>query len=334
MALRVLLADESTTIKKVMQLALQDYGIEVKAVAIGLDVVSVAKSFKPDIFFVDVLLQKRSGYDVVKDLKANFAGIPVVLMWSGFMELDEAKAAACGADRRLEKPFDAEALRHLVKELVPKTAGNVISDYLTFPALPDFEEEPKLELPAEAAPATEAAVADPTATAGEPVTGADIYSIPEIGENEIPAEMPFGGAGGGRPAAAMAASPAGEESWSHQDLSKFKVDLSGDPAVDADVDDFAVARIQSEGEFEEVTFTSKKTAPSAVAPSAGHPVPAAPAPRAAGSPASAMDEIMAEKVLREEARAILERVVWQMLPDIAERVVREEIQKLLKDSER
>ena len=59
MALRVLLADESSTIKKVFQLALQDFAVEVRPVNIGVDVAMVAKNFKPDIIFADVMLQKK-----------------------------------------------------------------------------------------------------------------------------------------------------------------------------------------------------------------------------------------------------------------------------------
>jgi CheY-like chemotaxis protein len=73
MALRVLLADESSTIKKVMQLALQDFGVEVKAVPIGVDVVQVAKSFEPDIIFADILLAKMNGYEVSKATKPAIA---------------------------------------------------------------------------------------------------------------------------------------------------------------------------------------------------------------------------------------------------------------------
>jgi CheY-like chemotaxis protein len=145
MALRVLLADESTTIKKVIQLSLQDFGVDVKAVTIGLDVLSVAKSYRPDIVLADVLLAKRSGYEVCHDLKndPDTADIPVVLMWSGFMEIDEQKARLCGADRRLEKPFDASALRQIVQDLATKTNSNPVSSFLQFPTLPPFD-EPKL----------------------------------------------------------------------------------------------------------------------------------------------------------------------------------------------
>lgn len=135
MALRVLLADESSTIKRVIQLALQDFAVEVKSVPIGLDVLSVAQSFKPDIMLADVLLAKRSGYDVCADIKNDpqLGSTPVVLMWSGFMELDEMKAKAARVDRRLEKPFDPDQLREVIKALVPRLATNAISDFLKFP---------------------------------------------------------------------------------------------------------------------------------------------------------------------------------------------------------
>lgn len=154
MALRVLLADESTTIKKVMQLALQDFAVEVKAVHSGLDVIEVARSFLPDIVFADVLLQKRNGYDVCTDLKKDLhlRSTPVVLMWSSFMDLDEKQYIASRANGKLEKPFDVESLRSLILELVPKTQSQRLAHFLRFPA--EFveplekEERRKREAPA------------------------------------------------------------------------------------------------------------------------------------------------------------------------------------------
>src|SRR5690348_5203904 len=108
MALRVLLADESSTIKKVFQLALQDFAVEVRPVNVGLDVLTVAQGFQPDIIFIDILLQKKNGYEVSAELKqdAQLKSVPVVLMWSGFMELDDDKFQASLANAKLEKPFD------------------------------------------------------------------------------------------------------------------------------------------------------------------------------------------------------------------------------------
>lgn len=135
MALRVLLADESSTIKKVFQLALQDYAVEVKPVNLGVDVLPVARKFQPDIIFADVLLQKKSGYEVSAEMKddGDLKDVPVVLMWSGFVELDEDKFQASKADAQLEKPFDVAALRKLVTSLVPKTHSQSLSDFLSFP---------------------------------------------------------------------------------------------------------------------------------------------------------------------------------------------------------
>ncbi len=144
MALRVLLADESVTIKKVFQLALQDFAVEVTSVNVGVDVVNVALKIKPDIIFADVLLQKKGGYDVCREVKSHpeLGRLPVVLIWSGFMELDDAKYKSSGANAHLEKPFDTQRLRHIIQTLVTKTKSQPIANYLTFPKLPDFDDTP------------------------------------------------------------------------------------------------------------------------------------------------------------------------------------------------
>lgn len=186
MALRVLLADESTTIKKVMQLALQDFAVEVKAVHVGVDVVEVARSFQPDIIFADVLLQKRNGYDVCADIKNDpeLKALPVVLMWSSFMDLDEKAAAQSGADNRLEKPFDVESLRQLVLELVPKTRSQRLAHFLKFPetfAQPLKEEERTKQQqtrPAEPAPIAMQPSQPHPATAVKPTTVPPTVSVP------------------------------------------------------------------------------------------------------------------------------------------------------------
>ncbi len=198
MALRVLLADESVTIKKVIQLALQDFAVEVKAVPVGLDVLEVSRSFQPDLVFADILLQKRSGYDVCADLKkdAQTAAIPVILMWSSFVELDEKQLESSGADGKLEKPFDVESLRKLVLQLVPRTRSQRLAQYLDFPAsvAAPLKEEIKVQAatkpPAKtpAAPAPSAARPPaPTIALSGPVAA---QPSPPTGTPVIPARPP------------------------------------------------------------------------------------------------------------------------------------------------
>ena len=169
MALRVLLADESSTIKKVFQLALQDFAVDVRPVNVGTDVVHVARDFKPDLIFADVLLQKRSGYEVAAELKqtAGLNDIPVVLMFSGFIDLDEDKYQASHANAKLEKPFEVAALRQLVTDLVPRTQNQRLSQFLTFPKMPEMQE-----------PAAQ--VAPPPAPTATPADEFEQVSIPKM----------------------------------------------------------------------------------------------------------------------------------------------------------
>lgn len=135
MSLRVLLADESDTIKKVFQLALQDLNAEVKSVHSGLDVMDVAKAFKPDIVFADILLQKKNGYEICAQIKQSpdLRNVPVVLMWSSFMELDQNQYKQSQANDQLEKPFDADHLREIVKKHSSAVDENPMAAFLNFP---------------------------------------------------------------------------------------------------------------------------------------------------------------------------------------------------------
>src|ERR1700683_4204409 len=140
MALKVLLADDSAAIKKVVQLSLQDMGLELKNIGSGQEALEAAKQFKPDIAFIDVLLPQKSGYDVAYEIKKekSLKSTPVVLLWSAFMAFDEGKFNSCGADAKLEKPFESGALRDLVSKLVPAAATNPLGKHLEFPKV-EFE---------------------------------------------------------------------------------------------------------------------------------------------------------------------------------------------------
>jgi len=355
MALRVLLADESTTIKRVMQLALQDFAVEVKAVPVGVDVLPVSKAFHPDIIFVDVLLPKKAGYEVGQELKKDpeTKNIPLVLMWSGFMELDETKAKQSMADRRLEKPFEPEALRALVQDLVKKTRDNPVSSFLNFPLLPEIKETP---------PKAQTQVKEDSAGAVDisNYTASRIFSIDASQDNvvagvpqelpnfELPEEaedfsqVPLHATPISTPKTSGTPAPtaenAGNEEWAHQDLSKFKINVPKEDEPEALAQKYMIPQeelqnpeISSHGEFDEITFTKPVTPPPAPDKSALPPRPP-PAP-----PLSRLPDVQGlnqEEIFREEARRIIENMVWKILPEITERIVREEINKLLQDSEK
>ncbi len=396
MALRVLLADESSTIKRVMQLALQDFGVEVKAVPVGLDVLPVAKTFQPDIVFADVLLVKRNGYEVCADLKtdAETQAVPVVLMWSSFMEVDEAKLNQAAPDARLEKPFDAEALRQLVQDLVPKTQSNPISSYLQFPKMPEFKETPPPQAGLPKAPPTKPQAKlpdsspmnfdnfDPNAT-----ENAEFFSIPEEGTNSgitrtghallmvdnpdvNPEGEEFAVVADNEEFASVPLNSSQQkdqledDGWQRQDIKKFKIDLPVETAASpnsTDDEDFSKkfvipqndidnAYVEVEGEFEEIHFgddlaaTKIASLPPKYADELKNLSTEAmekvhtkaspkktPPPAAPGNP---NDAEMIERVIREEAREVIESICWKVIPEMAERIVREEINKILRDVEK
>lgn len=305
MSLRVLLADESSTIKKVMQLALQDFNVEVKAVPIGLDVLDVAKSFKPDIVFADVLLTKRNGYEVTADLKSDpsLKSTPVVLMWSGFMEFDEAKAKSSRADQRLEKPFDTETLRNLVQALVPRLKTNLISNFLSFPNMPEIEDSP-----AEGLSQVHPVAPLPPLDLDEPEDFQQV-PLPPQQKSSITNNIPG------------LSSAKDEEPWSQKNLKEFKLD-SVENLDDLNDASFALSSGAEEIKVQDLDFSPH--------PTRNHTA-------AKASPLPSMTHISHERIeqiMREEIRSVLESIAWKILPDMAERIVREEIQKLMKDAER
>jgi len=182
MALKVLLADDSAAIKKVVQLSLQDYGAEVKSVGSGKDVLDVCRSFHPDIAFVDVLLPHKTGYEVVTEIKKDAAlrATPVVMLWSAFMAFDEGKFKASGADEKLEKPFEVAGLRQLVAKLVPKLQTNPVARHLDFPKV-EFDQPIGAVPPSKSPGATAAPVTAATPESAPSTEAWSMASFEDIG---------------------------------------------------------------------------------------------------------------------------------------------------------
>lgn len=133
MSIRILLADESSTIKKAFEIGLNSYGAEIKNVQHGIDVIEVAETFKPDVIFADVLISKLNGYEVCAQIKSHprLQHTPVVLMWSGFMDIDEDKYITCQADGKIEKPFSADQLIELIQGLIQNSPSQPASSIKT-----------------------------------------------------------------------------------------------------------------------------------------------------------------------------------------------------------
>lgn len=342
MALRVLLADESATIKKVFQLALQDYAVEVKTVNVGLDVVPVAKSYKPDVIFADVLLQKRSGYEVSADLKneAETAGIPIVLMWSGFMDLDQDKYQASLANASLEKPFDVGTLRKLIQELVPKTKTQKLSGFLNLPKMPEFTDQAGKKPTATPAPAAKEESKDWGMDSFEPPTG--LLALADDDEfKQVPIAQPKNESP--KNDQELIKDDSDDKAWQRTDLSRFKIQLDeqneNDLPVDYVVPNTAVhtrkpiktpvanakpAAVAVDDDDLDLDIPSQSSLPNLNAKKVAETA-------AVSAPTSPLSEAQLEKLIREQSQAVIEAVVWKVVPDLAARIIERELERLLNE---
>ncbi len=321
MALRVLLADESSTIKKAIQMALSEYSVEVKSVQSGLDVLSVAHTFKPDLILADVLLTKKNGYEVCAELKKDpgTRGIPVILMWSSFLQLDRSQATKVKADATLEKPFDTETLQGLVEKYVSKLSNFPLKGLLSHGRLPDFTE-------------SETFIRQKKSYLGDSVDHSSDNTHSELPDD-----------------------PNEDFKYSPEDEFSFQKPRSTVPPADDRItpekedwesssNDQFVLETENFGDFEEVTVINSKQ--NSATPDLNKRIQAEINSYVEDSPLakSKITENYAsqskgntsfdEKLLKEEIKQMAERICWQIIPDITEKIVREELNKLLQGLEK
>src|SRR5688572_11464222 len=120
MAYKLLLADDSVTIQRVIELTFADEDVEVTAVGDGQMAIDRLDADPPDIILADIDMPKRDGYEVAAYVKSRptLAHIPVVLLTGAFEPIDEARAAAVGSSDVLAKPFEPQMVINRVKELL------------------------------------------------------------------------------------------------------------------------------------------------------------------------------------------------------------------------
>jgi len=117
---KLLLADDSVTIQRVIELTFADEDVQVRAVGDGNKAIASIQSERPDIVLADVGMPERDGYDVAAFIKGNpqLASIPVLLLTGAFEPIDETRARAVGCDGVLVKPFEPQMVINRVKDLL------------------------------------------------------------------------------------------------------------------------------------------------------------------------------------------------------------------------
>ena len=112
MAHKLLLADDSITIQKVVELVLAEEDFEIKSVGNGEDALNAMNIFRPEIVLADIEMPKMNGYQLCEKIKQDpkTAGIPVILLAGAFEPMDDELVQTVGADDSLIKPFESQEL--------------------------------------------------------------------------------------------------------------------------------------------------------------------------------------------------------------------------------
>ena len=253
--MKILVAEDSATMRKVLQMTFDGENAEVTTVDNGDDALQLARQVLPDLIIADASMDGLDGYGIAEAIHgdATLGGIPVLVMASQQVPYDEDRGMSAGVADHIVKPFDTQALIDKAATL----AGGV-----------DAVFEKPSEHP------------DPVVT---------MSSVPVDALSSIPAAA----TGGPPPLPPIPSAPVASP-------------VSSVPAAQPSSVPVATAR----------SVTPTNGGGAAIDPSIG-----------ARLAELGLDEAQVQGVLRLSAE-VVERVVWEVVPDLAETLIREEIRRL------
>jgi len=149
---KILVADDSVTIQKVIALTFAEESFEIQSVGTGSDALDKIKEWQPDIVLADVIMPQMNGYELSKAIKEDqsTSNIPVLLLAGTFEAFDEEEAKAAGADDYITKPFESGELISKVKNLTGLMDTAPAQEPVA--AVPEAPEQVPQEIPSEPLP--------------------------------------------------------------------------------------------------------------------------------------------------------------------------------------
>lgn len=355
MAKKLLLADDSITIQKVVGITLANEDVEITSVDNGEDAVSRAKQIRPDLVLADASMPRRDGYQVAEALKGDpsTSGIPVLIL-AGQLEghPDPARLSSSRADGFIPKPFQSQELIDRVRKVLG-LSGPVS---IPVPRSATQPAGPGAVRPTGPAPVRPASVPTPAARpAASPMS-----------QTMRSAQAPLAAAAAQRPA------PSAINENDFSDLSSTPA-ASGDPDLWGDAAPVQTAPdpnlwtstgntdgngvkspeiVTNKAELANLERFEMDSSPSGLevdhaaakkpAPRTGDEMTSEPTgeiPREGGIPTGAIHaaikdipqeklEQIVREVAREILKPILERIAWEVVPDLAEDIIKDEIKRL------
>jgi twitching motility two-component system response regulator PilG len=125
--IKVLVIDDSKTIRRTAEALLNKAGYEVLTAEDGYEALPKIVDFRPHIIFVDIMMPRLDGYQTCALIKHNrtFMTTPVVMLSSKDGLFDRARGRLVGAEDYVTKPFSREELLGAIKRYVPEAHPDV-----------------------------------------------------------------------------------------------------------------------------------------------------------------------------------------------------------------
>lgn len=120
--LKVMVVDDSNTIRKTAETLLSKAGCQVITALDGFDSLAKIADSEPDVIFVDIMMPRLDGYQTCALIKHNqkYKSIPVIMLSSKDGLFDKAKGRIVGADDYLTKPFSKNELFDALEQYAPR----------------------------------------------------------------------------------------------------------------------------------------------------------------------------------------------------------------------
>ena len=122
---KVLVIDDSNTIRRSAEIFLKQGGHEVMLAEDGFDALAKVNDYEPHLIFCDILMPRLDGYQTCAIIKRNakFAGVPIVMLSSKDGVFDKARGRMVGSQEYLTKPFTKDQLLQTVRQLGSNQLG-------------------------------------------------------------------------------------------------------------------------------------------------------------------------------------------------------------------
>jgi CheY-like chemotaxis protein len=362
-SISILLADDSITIQKVVGIIFGSDDYTLTVVDNGKAAVQKAQELQPDVLLIDALMPGMSGYEVCEAIRkdATLASKPVLLLTGSFEPFDEDKARQCGADDHIVKPFESQQIVAKVQELyqlgLHRAGGAAVAAPEATPAVSPVEstvaEEPFVFEQTASPFADIPPVVEPTVSFEPPVAPAAPFAVAPAFEPE-PVRSPDDpwGAFTQQPAAVtaveetfvappepaqpvvakVAAAPAVQPqddtigaSWVPVEEQTFEFREEPAEEVSVPAADFTAAAFEPVAAVEPVVEQVAELPAQILAPvEAAAELPVV-APVAG---AVALTEEQLKEALMAASKETIERIVWEVVPDLAEAMIKEAIKRI------